>query len=237
MAVRLSRAATGQQGVIITGNSYHGNTTTVAPLSLIDYDLADKPDWVATMPPPNLYRGLYQDAGSGPRYAAHVGQAANQLRAAGPDAAALMIDSIFDANRSLMPPEGDMATAYATIHRKADPADKAGAVGEKGSQHPRHLLRSPTAAKRRDRLRPRGSAGRHIRLDLPRRHRIRANTPRAQIAGKAFREAHHPRLGRGIGHAGIRPHKRIRSRKSAPPTHRPQSAPSTPASGAGRRSG
>lgn len=113
MAVRLSRAATGQQGVIITENSYHGNTTTVAPLSLIDYDLADKPDWVATVPPPNLYRGLYHDENSGPRYAAHVGQAADRLRAAGPGAAALMIDSIFDANGSLMPPEGYMAAAYA----------------------------------------------------------------------------------------------------------------------------
>lgn len=115
MAVRLSRAATGKTGVIVTEKSYHGNTTTVAPLSLIDYDARDKPDWVATVPPPNLYRGLYRDGANdaGASYASHIPKAVAELDRAGQGAAALLIDSIFDANGALVPPPDYLDRAYA----------------------------------------------------------------------------------------------------------------------------
>ncbi|MCD2177932.1 aminotransferase class III-fold pyridoxal phosphate-dependent enzyme [Rhizobium sp. C1] len=114
LAVRMARLISGNEGVVITENSYHGNTTTVAPLSLIDYDIKDKPNWVATVPPPNLYRGLYrQDVNdAGAKYADHVTQAARKLAADGPGMAALMIDSIFDANGALVPPPDYMPLAY-----------------------------------------------------------------------------------------------------------------------------
>ncbi|MDO1583341.1 aminotransferase class III-fold pyridoxal phosphate-dependent enzyme [Rhizobium oryzicola] len=123
LAVRMARLISGSEGVVITENSYHGNTTTVAPLSLIDYDIKDKPGWVATVPPPNLYRGLYgQDVNdAGRRYAEHVTQAAQKLVADGPGMAALMIDSIFDANGALVPPPDYMPLAY-------EAAKKAGAL-------------------------------------------------------------------------------------------------------------
>ena len=123
LAVRMARLISGQEGVIITENSYHGNTTTVAPLSLIDYDIKEKPGWVETMPPPNLYRGLYrQDVNdAGRKYADHVTQAAEKLALRGPGMAALMIDSIFDANGALVPPPDYMPLAY-------EAAKKAGAL-------------------------------------------------------------------------------------------------------------
>lgn len=123
LAVRMARLISGQDGVVITENSYHGNTTTVAPLSLIDYDIKDKPRWVETVPPPNLYRGLYrQDVNdAGRKYADHVTQAAATLAASGPGMAALMIDSIFDANGALVPPPDYMPLAY-------EAARKAGAL-------------------------------------------------------------------------------------------------------------
>ena len=123
LAVRMSRLISGNEGVVITENSYHGNTTTVAPLSLIDYDIKDKPGWVATVPPPNLYRGLYrQDVNdAGAKYADHVTQAAETLAVGGPGMAALMIDSIFDANGALVPPPDYMPLAY-------EAAKKAGAL-------------------------------------------------------------------------------------------------------------
>ncbi len=114
LAVRMARLISGEDGVVITENSYHGNTTTVAPLSLIDYDIKDKPGWVATVPPPNLYRGLYrQDVNdAGAKYADHITQAARKLADDGPGMAALMIDSIFDANGALVPPPDYMPLAY-----------------------------------------------------------------------------------------------------------------------------
>ncbi len=123
LAVRMARLISGNEGVVITENSYHGNTTTVAPLSLIDYDIKDKPGWVATVPPPNLYRGLYrQDVNdAGAKYADHITQAAQKLAADGPGMAALMIDSIFDANGALVPPPDYMPLVY-------EAAKKAGAL-------------------------------------------------------------------------------------------------------------
>ncbi|MET3615712.1 4-aminobutyrate aminotransferase-like enzyme/Ser/Thr protein kinase RdoA (MazF antagonist) [Rhizobium aquaticum] len=114
LAVRMARMISGNEGVVVTENSYHGNTTTVTPLSLIDYDIKDKPSWVETVPPPNLYRGLYgQDVNdAGRKYADHVTAAAEALAARGPGMAGLMIDSIFDANGALVPPPDYMQLAY-----------------------------------------------------------------------------------------------------------------------------
>lgn len=71
LAVRMARAVTGKEGIVVTENSYHGNTSIGAPLSLIDYDARERPDWVEMVPPPNLYRGLYRhdDDAAGSKYA------------------------------------------------------------------------------------------------------------------------------------------------------------------------
>lgn len=115
LAVQLSRIATGKDGIVVTENSYHGNTTTVSPLSLIDYDPQHKPGWVETVSPPNLYRGIYRDGqpDAGARYADHVEQAAERLDRRSHGMAGLMIDSIFDANGALVPPPDYLPRAYA----------------------------------------------------------------------------------------------------------------------------
>jgi 4-aminobutyrate aminotransferase-like enzyme/Ser/Thr protein kinase RdoA (MazF antagonist) len=115
LAVHLSRIATGKDGIVITENSYHGNTTVVSPLSLIDYDIKQKPSWVETVAPPNLYRGPYREGtnDAGEKYAAHVTEAARRLDNAGHGMAGLMIDSIFDANGALVPPPDYLTRAYA----------------------------------------------------------------------------------------------------------------------------
>lgn len=119
LAVHLARIATGKEGIVITENSYHGNTTVVSPLSLIDYDIQHKPDWVETIAAPNLYRGPYREgsADTGEKYAAHVTDAARRLDVAEQGMAGLMIDSIFDANGALVPPPDYLARAYAAAGR------------------------------------------------------------------------------------------------------------------------
>lgn len=117
LAVRMSRAVTGKEGIVITENSYHGNTSVCAPLSLIDYDANDRPGWVETVPPPNLYRGLYRhgDNDAGSKYAGHVDSAARLLNDRGKGLAGLMIDSIFDGNGSLVPPPDYLSEVYARV--------------------------------------------------------------------------------------------------------------------------
>lgn len=119
LAVRMSRLMTGREGVIVTENSYHGNTSTVAPLSLIDYDIVDRPDWVETIAPPNLYRGLYRHGTekAGEKYAGFVSEAARRLADDGRGAAALLVDSIFDANGALVPPADYLEYAFAAARR------------------------------------------------------------------------------------------------------------------------
>ncbi|PYB69855.1 MULTISPECIES: aminotransferase class III-fold pyridoxal phosphate-dependent enzyme [Rhizobium] len=119
LAVRLARASTGREGIVITENSYHGNTTVVTPLSLIDYNIEDKPSWVETLPPPNLYRGLYREdvRDAGQKYAAHVDEAASRLSEQGFGMAGLLIDSIFDANGALVPPQDYLPLAYQAAKR------------------------------------------------------------------------------------------------------------------------
>lgn len=117
LAVRIARALTGRQGVLVTENSYHGNTTVTAGLSLIEYDAAKRPNWVACLPPPNLYRGRYR-AGEPEldrKYADHVATARSELQACGEDVAAVLIDSIFDAEGVLVPPADYLPLVYRRI--------------------------------------------------------------------------------------------------------------------------
>ncbi|WP_186414938.1 MULTISPECIES: aminotransferase class III-fold pyridoxal phosphate-dependent enzyme [unclassified Pannonibacter] len=124
LAVRMARAVTGKEGIAVTENSYHGNTSVSAPLSLIDYDTESRPAWVETVPPPNLYRGLYRglyrqgDNDAAAKYAAHLDDAADRLAQNGKGLAGLMIDSIFDANGALVPPDGYMQQVYAAARRQ-----------------------------------------------------------------------------------------------------------------------
>ena len=114
LAVRMARATTGRQGVMVTENSYHGNTSVTAPLSLIDYDISEKANWVAPLPPPNVYRGLYpgNNSNAGRQFADYVTSTAVQLSDAGIGASSILLDSIFDANGALVPPMDYMQHAF-----------------------------------------------------------------------------------------------------------------------------
>jgi len=119
LAVRMARAVSGNEGIVVTENSYHGNTSVGAPLSLIDYDASQRPTWVETLPPPNLYRGLYRlgDNDAGSKYAVHLDEAAGRLEQHGRGLAGVMIDSIFDANGALVPPADYLPKVYTSVRR------------------------------------------------------------------------------------------------------------------------
>jgi 4-aminobutyrate aminotransferase-like enzyme/Ser/Thr protein kinase RdoA (MazF antagonist) len=114
LAVRMARTITGRTGVIVNENSYHGNTTVMTALSLLEYDDKHKPDWVGAVPPPNVYRGRYRagEPDLGRKYATHVGEAVTAFRSSEVGTAALLLDSIFDSNGALVPPGDYMAQAF-----------------------------------------------------------------------------------------------------------------------------
>lgn len=106
LAVQIARAVTGRRGVIVTQASYHGSSALVKKLSTEGYPASDRPDWLAVVEPPDFYRGPYRedDPGATARYVDEVDRAVRQLGATGFGAAALMLDTIWDAPGPLTPP-------------------------------------------------------------------------------------------------------------------------------------
>ena len=115
LALRIARACTGGTGIVVVDNAYHGNTTTLAPIST-SYDSGEvKPDNVETVPPPDTYRGEFSDEDAGARFAEHIERAVERLRARGVQPAAFMIDTIVSSNGVLDVPDGYLRRAAEII--------------------------------------------------------------------------------------------------------------------------
>lgn len=93
LALQIARNATGKTGVIVTDGAYHGTTTTAAAISPSLIGLDSIPDWVETVPVPDLASATF-DAELG----ASVAQAAAKLDQRGHGAAALVLDTAFTSD-------------------------------------------------------------------------------------------------------------------------------------------
>jgi len=108
LAIRIARVVSGHEGVIVSDDSYHGNSNVVGAASTCMYPESERPAWIATVPPPNCYRGEYRygTPDIGRKYAAHIDAAIAQLQQRGQGAAAWLCDIVFDSNGTILPPEG-----------------------------------------------------------------------------------------------------------------------------------
>ncbi|MGH8251598.1 MAG: aminotransferase class III-fold pyridoxal phosphate-dependent enzyme [Steroidobacteraceae bacterium] len=117
LAIRIARVVSGQEGVIVSDDSYHGNSNVVGAASTCMYPKSEQPAWLATVPPPNGYRGEFRygtpDIGS--KYAAHIDTAISKLREHQQGAAAWLCDVIFDSNGTFLPPAGYLEYAARAI--------------------------------------------------------------------------------------------------------------------------
>lgn len=109
LALRIARAATGGEGLIVTDFAYHGNTKAIHEISTEDCPADKRPPYVVTVPNPDCYRGLYTDADAGERYAAHVNAAIDTLRGRGIKPAAFVIDTIISSGGVVKPAPGYLA--------------------------------------------------------------------------------------------------------------------------------
>lgn len=107
LAVQIARQVTGQQGVIVSEASYHGVSELTRRLSTDSYPSADRPEWLAVIEPPNLYRGPYRrdDPEAGRKYLELARQQLDRLEQRGYRPAAIMIDLIWDSNGPLIAPK------------------------------------------------------------------------------------------------------------------------------------
>ncbi|MCW8924729.1 MAG: aminotransferase class III-fold pyridoxal phosphate-dependent enzyme [Xanthomonadales bacterium] len=101
LALRLARAATGNDGMIITEHAYHGNSWAVAQITSCYTKAEQRGDNIVTVPTPDMFRGLYaNDKAAAQKYAAHVQAAVETLVRNGHRPAALIVDTVF-ANEGL----------------------------------------------------------------------------------------------------------------------------------------
>jgi 4-aminobutyrate aminotransferase-like enzyme len=107
LATQIARHVTGNQGMVVTEASYHGVSELTRRLSTDSYPAQDRPDWLAVIEPPNLYRGPYTraDTAAGERYLKMACHELDALAARGHSPAALMIDTVWDSNGPLVVPK------------------------------------------------------------------------------------------------------------------------------------
>lgn len=117
LAIRVARACTGNEGVIVTRNAYHGNTTTIAKLSPDDDGKESVEKWKETIPSPDTYRRAARSNSSDwvQDYLDEVDLALERIRSRGIKPAALLLDCGFTSDGMYLPPPGLVTGTAAKI--------------------------------------------------------------------------------------------------------------------------
>ena len=118
LALRIARAATGRQGVVVIEHAYHGNSQATWEISTEDIPVDRRPPHVAAVPAPDVYRGQYRGEDAAALYAGEVRRAIADLNERGVGFAAFIIDTIASSSGVVEPPPGYLA-AVARIVREA----------------------------------------------------------------------------------------------------------------------
>ena len=117
LALRMARAHTGREDVIVLEHAYHGHTNTLIDISPYKFNgpggRGRKP-WVHVAPMADDYRGLYRrdDANAAAKYARHIAELIERLRADGRGAAAFIAETLPSVAGQIVFPPGYLAEAY-----------------------------------------------------------------------------------------------------------------------------
>jgi 4-aminobutyrate aminotransferase-like enzyme len=116
LALRLARARTRREDVIVLEHAYHGHTTTLVNVSPYKFDGpggGGRREWVHVAPLPDTYRGLYRrdDPQAGPKYARHVAALVSRLQADGRGLGAFLVETLPSVAGQIVPPPGYLAEA------------------------------------------------------------------------------------------------------------------------------
>jgi 4-aminobutyrate aminotransferase-like enzyme/Ser/Thr protein kinase RdoA (MazF antagonist) len=117
LALRLARAHTGREDIIVLEHAYHGHTTTLIDISPYKFDgpggRGRKP-WVHVAPIPDDYRGPYrrEDTAAGSKYAKHVAEILQNAHAQGRSVAAYIAETLPSVAGQIVFPTGYLAETY-----------------------------------------------------------------------------------------------------------------------------
>jgi 4-aminobutyrate aminotransferase-like enzyme/Ser/Thr protein kinase RdoA (MazF antagonist) len=117
LALRLTRAYTGEKDMVVLEAAYHGNTTgliDISPYKHAGPGGSGAPDWVHAVPIPDVYRGEFKatDANAGAKYAAHVSGAIARVREQGRSIAGFVAETCPSVGGQIVFPPGYLAAVY-----------------------------------------------------------------------------------------------------------------------------
>jgi 4-aminobutyrate aminotransferase-like enzyme/Ser/Thr protein kinase RdoA (MazF antagonist) len=120
LALRLVRSFTRRRDMIVLEAAYHGNTTGLIDLSPYKHagpGGGSAPDWVHTVPIPDVYRGAYKAAepNAGAMYARHVANTIDRLRESGRGIAGFIAETCPSVGGQIVFPPGYLAEVYAHV--------------------------------------------------------------------------------------------------------------------------
>ena len=117
LALRLARAHTGREDIIVLEHAYHGNTNTLIDISPYKFNgpggRGQKP-WVHVAPIPDDYRALYRrgDPEAGAKYARFVGEIIERARGEKREIAAFIAETLPSVAGQIVFPSHYLAEAY-----------------------------------------------------------------------------------------------------------------------------
>jgi 4-aminobutyrate aminotransferase-like enzyme/Ser/Thr protein kinase RdoA (MazF antagonist) len=120
LALRLARAHTGREDIIVLEHAYHGHTNTLIDISPYKFDgpggRGRKP-WVHVAPIADDYRGPYRrgDAHAGAKYAAHVDEILDRVRSEGRGIAAFIAETLPSVAGQIVFPPNYLAEVYRRV--------------------------------------------------------------------------------------------------------------------------
>jgi 4-aminobutyrate aminotransferase-like enzyme/Ser/Thr protein kinase RdoA (MazF antagonist) len=120
LALRLARAHTKREDVIVLEHAYHGHTNTLIDISPYKFDGPGgngKKPWVHVAQLADDYRGLYRrdDKEAGAKYARHVEKILSRTRSEGRGVAAYIAETLPSVGGQVVFPPGYLAEVYAHV--------------------------------------------------------------------------------------------------------------------------
>lgn len=117
LALRLARAHTKAQGMLVLDHAYHGHLSSIIDIS--PYKFNGKggqgcPDYVRVVPTPDSYKGIHQGPGSGALYAQEF---ENQLADLPVPLCAFISESIVSTAGQIVLADGFLKTAFEIVRR------------------------------------------------------------------------------------------------------------------------
>jgi len=122
LALRLARAHTGREDIIVLEHAYHGHTNTLIDISPYKFNGPGgrgKKPWVHVAPLADDYRGAYRrgDEQAGRKYAGHVAEILERSRAAGRGVAAYIAETLPSVGGQIVFPPDYLAEVYHHVRR------------------------------------------------------------------------------------------------------------------------